>query len=157
MSQTKTRSRKRQPKKTKKAETKKSFYGFTGPEYPEGIMHMSPMDLMKFELAQAKAANMSQAAMLKRKEMEDFQRHFNERMHQLRQEQSQLEVGRKDAVKAFDVAKVELQEAYGMDLTKIIYDDQSGKIHVIQEDGTPTPLLESVDPPAPPAPPVSPE
>jgi hypothetical protein len=71
-------------------------------------------------------------------------------MHRLRQEQSQLEVGRKDAVKAFEVAKQELQAAYGMDLNQIIYDDQSGKIHFIKEDGPPVPLLEGVTPPAPP-------
>jgi homogentisate 1,2-dioxygenase len=154
---TKKVTKKRTPKKVTKKKTARRAvnqrnFSFDGPVYNDGVMHLSPMDLMKFELAQAKAANLAQAHVLKKQEMAEQQRQFNERMHRLRQESSQLQVASKDAAGALAVARKELSEAYNMDLERIIYDDQSGKIHVLHEEGEPTPLLEGVEPPPPPTP-----
>jgi hypothetical protein len=140
------------PKKTAKRAVAAKLFTFEGPVFIEGVMHLSPMDLMKFELVQAKYANLAQAAVLKRNEMDEVQRTFTDKMHRLRQEASQLKVGVKDSGVALEQAKSELQEVYGIDLTKVIYDDQSGKVHVMQDDGEPIPLLEGVEPPAPPTP-----
>jgi hypothetical protein len=126
---TKKVTKKRTPKKVTKKKTARRAvnqrnFSFDGPVYNDGVMHLSPMDLMKFELAQAKAANLAQAHVLKKQEMAEQQRQFRK----------------------------ELSEAYNMDLERIIYDDQSGKIHVLHEEGEPTPLLEGVEPPPPPTP-----
>ena len=135
---TKTRAKK---KAVVKVVVPAKMYNFEGPVFPEGVMHLSPMDLMKFELVQAKAANLAQAVVLKRNEMDEYQRVFTDRMHRLRQEVSQYSVGVKDSQNALNVAKAELQEAYGIDLTTIVYDDLSGKVHLLQDSGSPIPLL----------------
>ena len=117
-------------------------------------MHLSKVDLMSYELTQAKAANLAQAEILKRLELEEVRRTAEEKLARLRNEQSQLMVAKKNAARVLATAQEELSEAYGFDLSKISYDDETGRITLFADEGDPQPILDpSWEPPV--APPDS--
>ena len=122
-------------------EAKKRF-NYEGPMYVEGVMHLSKMDLMSYELTQAKAANLAQAEILKRLELEEVRRTAEEKLARLRNEQSQLMVAKKNAARVLSTAQKELAEAYGFELEKISYDDETGRVTMFAEEGDPQPILD---------------
>lgn len=122
--------------------SEKKRFNYEGPVYVEGVMHLSKVDLMSYELTQAKAANLAQAEILKRLELEEVRRTAEEKLARLRNEQSQLMVAKKNAARVLATAQEELSEAYGFDLSKISYDDETGRVTLFAEEGDPQPILD---------------
>ena len=124
-------------------------FNYEGPVYVEGVMHLSKMDLMSYELTQAKTANLAQAEILKRLELEDVRPTAEDKLARLRNEQSQLMVAKKNAARVLATAQKELAEAYGFELEKISYDDETGRVTMFAEEGDPQPILDpDWEPPA---------
>jgi hypothetical protein len=112
--------------------------GLTGPVVDEetGEKYFSKADLAMYELAQYKLANMTQGVRLKQIEVDKRRK---EAEAELRQLQSQKEHLRISAQKqSAELVKVQnaITDRYGVDLSKISYDDETGKIHVPEEQPT---------------------
>jgi len=104
-----------------------------GPSIIDGFLHFGKEDLLRYELAQAKVLNALQAIGLKRSELDRARVDFTERMragHAEVQELSNYSAAREGELR--DLQK-ELATSYGLDLSKVTYDDVSGKIMMLGE------------------------
>lgn len=103
-------------------------FKIAGPEIRDGEKYFSPEDLALYELAQYKVANARQAVQLKQHEADDYQRRANEKLSQLQFQVKQLrafENQKKDALLRLQSA---IAKAYDVDLSKVTYDDETGRI-----------------------------
>jgi len=117
------------------SEKKENPLGFTGPVIDEdtGEKYFSRPDLSRYELAQYKLANITQGIRLKQI---DIDRRRKEAEAELRQLQSQKEHLRIAAKKQSDeLVRVQnaLAELYDVDLSKISYDDATGRINTPED------------------------
>lgn len=116
--------------KTQKAPVEPSVPG-SGPIIVDGFLHFSPLDLARYELAQAKVLNALQSIGLKRSELETARRQFEDRSRAISAELEQIvAISRKNESELMGLQS-ELQTTYGLDFKQVAYDDVSGKITVL--------------------------
>lgn len=99
-----------------------------GPVVIDGFLHFSPLDLTRYELAQAKVLNALQAIGLQKAKVEETKRNFEDHIRRLNEEMQgivQLSAKCECDLRAL---QAELQELYKLDFSQITYDDVSGKI-----------------------------
>lgn len=105
-----------------------SKFKFVGPETRDGEMYFSAPDLSLYELAQYKLRSAAQAARIKQHEADDYQRKANQKLAALQLQKKALD---EEAAKR-KATLIEMQEAitelYGVDLSKVTYDDETGRI-----------------------------
>lgn len=127
------RTTKKTPKRTTKQRAPRAKSNGKGPVFVDGYLHLSPFDLARYELAQGKVANTAQAIALKKHEADEETRNYKARMQQKANEMAQLAQTLKVVEDELRAMQTELQAAYGLDFSKVAYDDQSGKLTVLDE------------------------
>lgn len=104
-----------------------------GPVYVEGNLHFSAYDLLRHELAQAKLLNALQAVGLKQREATAARAEFEERMRVFSADLLALQGVARQQEAALRALQAELSADYGLDVSKVTYDDQSGRIYPLGE------------------------
>jgi len=104
-------------------------FKLTGPELrDDGSTYFTDEDLNLYELCQYKLRSALQATRLKQNEADEYQRKANQKLAQLQLQKKQLDV----EVERHRKKLVELQQAitekYGVDLSRVTYDDETGRI-----------------------------
>jgi hypothetical protein len=112
-----------------------------GPVYVDGFLHFSPFDLTRFELAQAKVLNALQAIGLKKADIDQAKREFEDRVRKVNEDMQHLVLNSRKAEQELKTLHEELQGLYQLDFSQVTYDDVSGRISVlgepVPEEGTP--------------------
>lgn len=122
--------------KRKKSKAKKqgspakerSQHRLTGPAVINGEAHFSPEDLQAYELAQYKVLNAKQAVQLKVHEIEEYQRKANFKLAQMQALLKQVQAYEKQYRDRLVELQAAITKKYGVDLSKITYDDETGRI-----------------------------
>jgi len=113
----------------KPVETSKSHPKITGTEeHEDGLKYFSQPDLSLYELAQYKLTAAVQAAHLKQHEVDEYQRKANQHLAQLQVQKKQLDLEVKKKKELLVELQKSISEAYEVDLTKVTYDDETGRI-----------------------------
>ena len=127
-------------KKPKKPSTAKTSTAKTpeasvlkGPVMVEGVKHLDPMDLMRFELAQHKVKSATQEVQLKQAEMEQLKNNFERGVGLLRQQQAELAIHQRQAQQELFRLQEEVERVYDVKVSEITYDDVSGRIRNLQD------------------------
>lgn len=132
-----TTARKTRTKKPKSQEQASTIATVTppqvGPVVVDGLLHFSPYDLMRFELAQHKVANAFQASRLKGAELEGLARRFEDERRRLEAERVALAQAASGLEEDLAALRKELEALYQLDLTKVVYDNATGKLMVMHE------------------------
>lgn len=104
-----------------------------GPVVVDGCKHLSPFDLLRYELSQIRVVSANQAIGLK---ILTIQRTKDEAEAAIRKMQSELD-GMRAEMKArqdeLTALQTELTGLYGLDFQQVTYDDASGKLYVLGE------------------------
>jgi hypothetical protein len=128
-------------RKTKKKRTKtsngKSNGKLTGPVRADGDLYFSPEDLNRYELAQYKLANTMQGIRLKKGEAEEFKKKAEAQLGQIQVQAMQLTKLAEQQKVALKNIQDDLTKTYGVDFSKVTYDDESGRITIPPEDTPP--------------------
>ena len=122
-----------------------------GPAYQEGCVHLSPNDLLRYELLQEKFKSALQdigLAMAEKervinyanKEIERIQKEAHAKVAELDHRILQAQGVSKSRERELDVFRKALGESYALDFTKVSYDDTSGKLFVVDETGNTEPV-----------------
>jgi len=129
------------------------YFEIQGPTYPDGCLHFSPNDLIRYELLQERVQSTLQQIGMNLLEKEKLANNANKEIERIRIEATaklaELDSTRVGLVSTGKSREEELRKfqeglcsAYnGLDMSKISYDSTSGKIFVI-EDGGPSPVPE---------------
>ena len=104
-----------------------------GPIVVDGFLHFGGEDLLRYELAQAKVLNALQAIGLKRSELEKARVEFTERIRAGQAELQELAMFSSARETELRDLQKELEASYGLDLSKVTYDDVNGKIRLLGE------------------------
>ncbi len=109
-----------------------------GPIYVDGNMCFSPLDLARYELAQAKVINNLQLLKLGAARVDELKRQFQDNMAVLNREQAEVNVFQRKLEADLLSMQTELASKYGINLQRITYDDVTGRItqHDIPENPT---------------------
>jgi hypothetical protein len=121
----------RAPKKKKPAKA-------GGPAIVDGFLHFSQVDLLRYELAQAQVLNALQGIGLKKSELERLRVEHEERQRKGQAELAELTAFTRARELELEALQRELEKTYELDLTRVTYDDVSGKIMVLGEPVKPT-------------------
>lgn len=128
-------------------------FGIEGPVYPDGCLHFSPNDLIRYELLQERVQSNLQQIGLNMGEKERVANTANREIDRIQKEATArivaLDSARVNLVSVGKTREEELRRfqeglsvAYnGLDLTKTSYDETSGKIFVMEADGEPQPVF----------------
>lgn len=104
-----------------------------GPVYVDGFLHFSPFDLTRYELAQARVLNALQAIGLKKAEMDQAKREFEDKARRLNAEMQAVGTHSQGVQDELKVLQRELESLYQLDFSNVSYDNMSGKISVLGE------------------------
>jgi len=128
-------------------------FGIEGPIYPDGCLHFSPNDLIRYELLQERVQSNLQQIGLNMGEKERVANTANREIERI-QKEANARIAALDGVRVNLVSVGKTREedlrrfqeglsvAYnGLDLTKTSYDETSGKIFVMEADGEPQPVF----------------
>jgi hypothetical protein len=110
-------------------------YGLTGPVVDDetGAKCFSKADLSMYELAQYKLANMTQGVRLKQIEIDRKKKEAEAELRQLQSQKEHLRISaQKHSAELVNIQNA-ITDKYGVDLSKISYDDETGLIHVPEE------------------------
>lgn len=119
------------------------YFDIQGPVYPDGCLHFSPNDLIRYELLQERVQSILQQIGMNILEKEKTASNANKEIERIRTEATskiaELESTRVGLVSTGKSREEELRKfqeglgvAYnGLDLTKVSYDSMSGKIFVL--------------------------
>ena len=104
--------------------------GLTGPVIDEetGGKSFSKHDLMVLELSQHRVVNATQAARLKKHEVDDFQRSANQKLTSLQSIKLHLDGEARKREEEHRALQAAISQRYQVDLSKITYDDETGRI-----------------------------
>jgi hypothetical protein len=105
-------------------------FQLTGPEVREGEKYFSSADLSVYELAQYKLRTAMQASRLKQHEADEYQRKANQKLAQMQIQKKQLDVDAAQKKQALIELQDAITEKYGVDLSQVTYDDETGRITV---------------------------
>jgi hypothetical protein len=103
----------------------------SGPRFVEGFLHFSPYDLVRYELAQSKVVSSLQAIGLNRAKVEASRRVYEDQLRALDVEVRGLVEESQRCENTLRGLQEELGKTYKIDLSKITYDDLSGKITIL--------------------------
>lgn len=101
-----------------------------GPVIVEGVMHLSPFDLTRYELAQHKVTGALQALGMKQRDIELAKRDFEARLAAMGNEATELMQVSQRQQQDLLALQNELAALYSLDFSQVTYDDVSGKIFV---------------------------
>jgi hypothetical protein len=101
-----------------------------GPVMVDGFKHLSPFDLVRYELAQMKIVAALQAVGLKKAESDQIRRDFESRMRDVQHDVGVLQGELKSLETTLRVLQEELAQLYGLDFAQVTYDDVSGRIYL---------------------------
>ena len=115
---------------SKDPSVKTSVHGIEleGPVVVDGMKHFSKADMATLELAQFKYVNAEQAARLKQHENDDYQRKANEKLAQMQIKKKRLDDLAAERKSELIKLQAAIQSVYEVDLGKITYDDETGRI-----------------------------
>jgi hypothetical protein len=105
----------------------------TGPDFHDGEPHFSPFDLARFELAQDRVVIIQQAIELRRRDAEEADRLHREKMHGIAIETAKLRALKERRDQELRALRAELSTLYDLDLARITYDDETGRIRHLPE------------------------
>ena len=116
----------------------KNPLGLTGPIIDDetGVKSFSKADLSMYELAQYKLANMTQSVRLKQIDIDNYRREAEKHLTQLQSQKEHLRIEAKKQGDALVTMQNAITKQYGVDLSKISYDDETGKINLPDEPAT---------------------
>jgi hypothetical protein len=104
-----------------------------GPVVVDGFLHFSPVDLLRYELAQAQVLNALQGIGLKKAELERLRAEHEERQRKGQSDLAELTAHARSREVELEALQRELAETYELDLTRVTYDDVTGRIMVLGE------------------------
>lgn len=102
-----------------------------GPHLQDGMLYFGPLDLARYELAQAKVLNSLQAIGLKKAEIDSAKRSYEDHIRRINGELTVITQAATRAEGELRTLQNELQESYKLDFTQVGYDDSTGKISVL--------------------------
>ena len=107
-----------------------SAFKLTGPVIDDetGEKSFSREDLLLYELVQLKFQHAAQAARLKQVDVEAYQKAANQKLISMQSEQEQLKQFTKKNGERLTRLQEVLASRYGVDFSKITYDDETGRI-----------------------------
>lgn len=108
-------------------------YEVVGPRIDDGVLHLSPLDLSRFDLLQHKVANALQGAKLKELELAEVRRKSIAKITGLELEHQELERLAVDERKELQKFRAGLEGAYKVDFSTVTYDDVTGRIFAAGE------------------------
>lgn len=130
----KTTKKKAKKAKARKASTKKAKSSRKNGSVPyydaDGMLCLTKDDLTRYELAQYRVANDAQAIKLKRNEIEQVKVGAAQRVHQLTADVATLTTAQQLHVKELKEVQDEIGGLYGIDMSKMSYDDATGRIYL---------------------------
>ena len=105
-------------------------FALTGPVVDDetGGKSFTKNDIMILELSQHKVVNATQAARLKKHEVDDYQRTANQKLASLQSIKIHLEGVARQREEEHRALQAAISKKYGIDLSKITYDDETGRI-----------------------------
>jgi len=101
---------------------------------PSDELYFSEMDLVKLQLMQQKLQSAAQAVQLKMYEMAEFKRHIELRAQKLDHELRQLQEDKREVEEKYKQFQDYVKEQYGFGLDEISYDDETGKITLLDKE-----------------------
>ncbi|MFO0677065.1 MAG: hypothetical protein U0169_11040 [Polyangiaceae bacterium] len=104
-----------------------------GPVLVDGFLHFNQVDLLRYELAQAQVLNALQGIGLKKSELERLRVEHEERQRAGQGELAELTSFARAREFELQALQRELEKTYELDLTRVTYDDVSGKIMLLGE------------------------
>jgi hypothetical protein len=107
--------------------------GAEGPVFADGFLHFNQVDLLRYELAQAQVLNALQGIGLKKSELERLRVEHEERQRVGQVELAELTSFARGRELELQTLQRELERTYELDLTRVTYDDVSGKIMILGE------------------------
>jgi hypothetical protein len=99
-----------------------------GPIFKEGIKHFSPLDLVRFELAQAKVLDAQKDIRIAQMDIDQLKINFERAAKVLQDRQAAAIMNLRTHDQALMALRSEIEKIYKVDINKITYDDTSGKI-----------------------------
>ena len=102
-----------------------------GPVKTGGFLYFHPQDLLSFEKAQMEIELLMLKANLKRFEADKLKRDAEDRIQKLNTEILQLISETKSKEEKLIKLRQNISEKYEIDMTKISYDDETGKINFL--------------------------
>lgn len=118
----------------KKAKAKKAAKPTAGRVNEDGHLCFEKLDLLRYELARHRVVNDSQAIRLKKAEIDAAKRELAQAIQRLSTEVTALKMSQREREKELKALQDELGGSYGIDLSKMSYDDMTGRIYL---DGEP--------------------
>ena len=117
-------------------------FGLTGPVIDDetGTKSFSQHDMMLLDLMQHKVVNATQAVRLKKHEADDFQRNANQKLASMQSIKVHLEGVAREHQDRLRELQQAISKKYNVDLSKVTYDDETGRI-------TEPPMVEDMEPP----------
>jgi hypothetical protein len=99
-----------------------------GPIFKEGVKHFSPLDLARFELAQAKVIDAQKDIRLAQMDMNQLRLNFEQAAKAMQDRHAAALVALRTHEKALMDLRQEVAKVYQVDINKITYNDTSGEI-----------------------------
>lgn len=110
-----------------------SEHGISGPIFKDGVKHFSPVDLMRFELAQSRVSEAQKDIRLAQADSDQLRANF-ERVSKIMQDKhASALVALRQYEKVLISMRKEIEEVYKIDMNKITYNDSSGEIMIPPE------------------------
>lgn len=104
-----------------------------GPIFKGGVKHFSPVDLMRFELTQAKVVDSQKDIRLAQSDMDQLKLNFERAAKMLQDRHATALVSLRQNEKALMILRKDIEKVYDVDCNKITYNDTSGEIMIPPE------------------------
>ena len=101
-----------------------------GPVSVDSVVHFSPYDLARYEAAQGRVANALQAVLLKKAEVEQKRREFQDWLVRAQAELVSLQQDANAKQAAMKALQTECEGLYELDFASVTYDDLTGRLFV---------------------------
>lgn len=121
--------KKRAPRK-KKPVLSAMASALEGPSIRDGELYFGTTDLQKYELAQYKVGNTTQAIQLQHREAEDIKRKAEQHLNTIGKHIVQLQIQQKSQANGLKALQTAIGERYNIDVSVMTYDDETGRIYV---------------------------
>jgi vacuolar-type H+-ATPase subunit I/STV1 len=117
----------------KKSKASSKVVSIKEPSDNDGDLYFSDTDLLRLQLMQHKLQGAAQAVQLKLYEITEFRRHIELRAQTLDQQLKQLQEDQRAVESKYREFQDEIREKYGVGLDEISYDDETGKITLLEK------------------------
>lgn len=101
-----------------------------GPVVRDGVVHLSPYDLVRVELAQLRRVNRQQALELTRARQRELTATYEANLATLRAEEGRCALQVNNADAGLDTLRKELAELYSLDFSQVTYNPATGQLMI---------------------------